>query len=139
MSNSNSNNDDSWIFLVIGAIVAAIAFVVWQFSTFFGFDITTGGTVFGRLVALVVLTGVAWKFGEDFDPVQLGNIWPILLALLWCCWWPALDFWASQQRPSFFNTEEVSIWWAAWYTKWGVFIAILGAGYTGKKLLQYDY
>ena len=33
---SNHNNDDSWIFLVVGAIVAAIAFVVWQFSTFFG-------------------------------------------------------------------------------------------------------
>ena len=136
---SNNNNDRSWVLLVIGAIVAAIAFVVWQFSTFFGLDISTGGAVFGRLVALVVLTGVAWKFGEDFDPIQLENIWPILLALLWCCWWPALDFWASQQRPSFFNPEEISIWWAAWYTKWGVFAAILGAGYTGKKLLLHDY
>ena len=136
---SNHNNDDSWIFLVIGAIVAAIAFVVWQFSTFFGLDISTGGAVFGRLVALVVVTGAAWKFGEDFDQIRLGNIWPILLALLWCCWWPALDFWAIQQRPSFFNPEEVSIWWAAWYTKWGVFAAILGAGYTGKKIFQNDY
>lgn len=136
---SNNNNDDSWILLVIGAIVAAIAFVVWQFSTFFGLDISTGGAVFGRLVALVVVAGAAWKFGEDFDPIRLGNIWPILLALLWCCWWPALDFWASQQRPSFFNSDEVSIWWAAWYTKWGVFAAILGVGYTGKKFLQHDY
>ena len=136
---SNNNNDDSWILLVIGAIVSAIAFVVWQFSTFFGLDISTGGAVFGRLVALVVVAGATWKFGEDFDPIQLGNTWPILLALLWCCWWPALDFWASQQRPSFFSPEEVSIWWAAWYTKWSVFAAILGVGYTGKKFLQPAY
>jgi hypothetical protein len=103
----------------VGTLVATIAFVVWQFSTFFGLDISTGGSVFGRLVAIVVATGAAWKFGEDFDPIRLGNIWPILLALLWCCWWPALDFWENQQQPSFMRTDEVSIWWDAWYRKWG--------------------
>lgn len=133
---SNNNNDDSWILLVIGAIVAAIAFVVWQFATFFGLDMSTGGAVFARLVALVVITGVSWKFGEAFSPIHLRNIWPILVALLWCCWWPALDFWASQQHPSFFNPEEVSVWWAAWYTKLGVLVVIIGAGYIGKKLFQ---
>lgn len=136
---SNNSNDESWILLVIGAIVVAIAFVLWKFSTFFGLDISTGGAVFGSLVALVVVTGVVWKFGEDFGPIRLGTIWPILLALLWCCWWPALDFWASQQGPSFFNPDDVSIWWAAWYTKWGVFVVILGVGYALKKFLQPDY
>lgn len=133
---NNDNNDSSWIILVFGAIVAAVAIIVWKFSTSFGLDISTGGTVFGRLVALVVVAWVSWKFGDDFDPVRPGNIWPILLALLWSCWWPALDFWEGQQRPIFLSPDEVSIWWATWYTKWGGFAAILGFGYLGKKLFQ---
>jgi hypothetical protein len=96
----------------------------------------------GRLVVLVVVAWMAWmswKFGDDFDPVRLGNIWPVLLALLWWCLWPALDFLAVQERPSFFNPDDVSIWWATWYTKWGGVAAILGFGYLGKKLFQNDY
>ena len=135
MSN-NSRSDDSWILLAIGGVVAVVAYIVWQFSTFLGLDMSSGASVFGRLVALVILAGVSWKFGDDFEPIRPGNIWPILLALLWSCWWPALDFWASKQFPSFFNSDEVSIWWDAWYTKWSVFAAIIGLGYLVKKMLD---
>jgi len=136
---NNDNTDNSWILLTIAAIVAAVAVTIWKFSTFFGFDMSTGGAVFGRLVVLVVVAWMSWKFGDDFDPVRLGNLWPVLLALLWWCLWPALDFLAAQERPSFFNPDDVSIWWATWYTKWGGVAAILGFGYLGKKLFQNDY
>jgi hypothetical protein len=134
MSN-NSRSDNSWIPLAIGSVVAIIAYIIWQFSTFFGLDMSSGASVFGRLVVLLILIGVSWKFGDDFEPIRPGNIWPILLALLWLCCWPALDFWASKQVPSFFNSEEVSIWWDAWYTKWGVFAALIGLGYWIKKMM----
>lgn len=135
MSN-NSRSDDSWILLAIGSVVAIIAYIIWQFSTFFGLDMSSGASVFGRLVVLFILVGVSWKFGDDFEPIRFGNIWPILLALLWSCCWPALDFWASKQFPSFLNSEEVSIWWDAWYTKWGVFAAFIGLGYLVKKTMN---
>lgn len=135
---SNKNNDGIWI-LVIGAIVVAIVFLVRLFATSFGLDASASVEVIVRHAALFVISGAAWKFGEDFDPIHPKNTWPILLALFWCCWWPALDYWASQQLPSFFKHEEISIWWAAWYTKWGFFAAIVGAGYAGKKLFQHDY
>jgi len=131
-----SRNNDDGIFVLLGilAIVGILAFVVWKFSSFFGFDMSTGGAVLIRLVCLAVLIGLCWKFGDDFEPIRLGNTWPILLAVLWFCWWPALDYWASQQRPAFFTQEEVNIWWAAWYTKAGGFFGITGLGFLAKKL-----
>ena len=55
---SNSSNGNRWIFLVLGAILAAFA-IVWKFSTFFGLDISTGGKVFGYLIILIIAAGVA--------------------------------------------------------------------------------
>lgn len=135
---SNNSSNDSAILLAI-ATVGGFAFIVWQFSTFVGLDMSSGGAVFLRLVVLVAMVVASWKFGDDFDPIRLGNIWPVLLAGLWCCWWPALDFWASQQRPAFFSTDVATIWWAAWYTKWLGAAAIIGLGYLGRQTLQNDY
>jgi hypothetical protein len=132
---SNSRSDDSWIILVIGSVVAIAAYIVWQFSTFFGLDMSSGGAVFLRLVLLVVLAGLCWKFGDDFE--LMGMIWPILLALLWSCWWPALDFWASKEISMVFRHEDAPIiWWDAWYTKWGIFGSIIGLGYLIKKMMD---
>jgi hypothetical protein len=132
--NSRNNNDDSWIILVIGGVVAIAAYVIWQFSTFFNLDISSGASVFGRLIGWVVLAGASWKFGDDIEQIRPGAIWPILLASFWACWWPALAHWASQVFP--FSSEVEAIWWNAWYFKWGVFVAILGLGYLIKKIID---
>jgi len=137
---SNNNNDDSAIFLAICAVVGGIAVVVWKFSTFFGLDMSSGGAVFLRLLILVGLVVASWKFGDDFEPIGLGYVWPILLAGLWCSWWPALDYWAIQQQRQVFSGSDVAtIWWAAWYTKWFGFVGIIGFGYLGRRALQNDY
>ncbi|VWC46165.1 hypothetical protein BAR24066_07381 [Burkholderia arboris] len=147
--NTNRRSDDSWIIFVIGGIVALFAYLVWQFSTLFGLDMSTGASVFFRLLFLAALVGGAWWFGNDFDIIKLSNIWPIVLALFWACWWPALDYWSSQtgvrfsalaydqSSPSLMDSDTV--WWAAWYTKGGIFAAILGLGYLGKRIFQSDY
>lgn len=130
MSN-NGNNDGLIVMLIVGAI-AVIALVVWEFSTFFGLDMETGGKVLFRLIVLAVLTALLWKLGEDFDPIQPGNTWPILVALFLACWWPALDYRASLQYPAFF-AEMPTVWWDAWYTKWGMSAAAIVLGYWFKN------
>lgn len=135
---SNNSSNDSAMLLAIAA-VGGLAFIVWQFSTFFGLDMPSGGAVFLRLLILVGLVAASWKFGDDYELIGLGNVWPILLAGLWCSWWPGLDYWASQQRPAFFGSDVATIWWAAWYTKWFGFVGIIGLGYLGRRALQNDY
>ncbi len=130
---TRSSSDDSWIVWVVIAILGVGAYVVWQFSTFFGLDINTGGSVLLRMVGLAGLIAGSWKLGDDIDLFRLGNVWPILLGLLWGCWWPALDYWAAQQMPSFLQ-EEATVWWDAWYTQWGVLVAIIGVGYLIRKI-----
>jgi len=136
----SSENDDSLVMLVIFGIAAFIMFCVWKFSTALNLDLSTGGSVIFRMVVVLGLTGISWKFGDDFWVIALENTWPILLALFWWSWWPALDFWSNPiplssefLPPGFDRIRETPIWWAAWYTKWGVSAFILGAGYLWNK------
>jgi hypothetical protein len=136
---SRNGNDDSWIAVAIVLVIAVCALAVWQFSTTFGLDMRTGASVLVGLVLLAVATGICWKFGDDFPlPVDLATVWPILLGLLWVCWWPALDYWAAQQYPSFFQSDVVDVWWSAWYTKLGGLIALIGGGF-GLKFWRREY
>ncbi len=146
---TNRRGDNSWIMVVIGAVVALFAYLVWQFSTLFGLDMGTGVTVFFRLLMLVAIVGAAWWFSNGYDIIRLGNIWPIVLALFWVCWWPALDYWSTGtglrfSAPAYGRASPGpisvdAVWWAAWYTKWGILVAILGLGYLWKKVFQSDY
>ncbi|KVQ69928.1 hypothetical protein [Burkholderia territorii] len=132
---SNRNNDDGIIPLVIILVGGGIAYAVWQFSTLFGLDMSTGASVMGRLVGVAILAVLAWKFGGGSDLIGLGNIWPILLGLVWVSWWPALDYWATNSEPNFSLTDEnMTVWFNAWYTELGVLIAFVSGGYLIKKL-----
>lgn len=131
---SKVDREDSWILFVIG--VALAAFIVWKFSPYLGLDMVTGGLVLARLAVLVVLTGLSWKLADDFPWLRPGAIWPLLLALLWLCWWPALDFWAAEDLPAVPVRDDDLPWWAAWYTKWGVLAGIAAGGYLARKLFD---
>jgi hypothetical protein len=134
--NRDSRADDSWIIFVLIGGAALVAFFVWQFSTTFGLDMSTGAAVFARLVGLAVLASVCFKFGEDVPLLSLSVVWPVLLGLLWASWWPALNFWSSQDFPSFYQSEDAIVWWNAWYTKWGVLALLIGGGFGVKKVVQ---
>jgi hypothetical protein len=133
---SKVDSEDGWILFVIG--VALAAFIVWKFSPYLGLDMATGGLVLARLAVLVVLTGLCWRLADDFPRLRPGAVWPILLALLWLCWWPALDFWAVKALPVSLLREGDFPWWASWYTKWGVLAGIAAWGYLTRKLFGRD-
>ena len=128
------DSEDSWLLFVV--MVALAAFVAWKFSTYLGLDMATGGQVLARLAVLVVLTGLSWKLRDDFPRLGPRAVWPLLLSLLWLCWWPALDFWAAKNLPASPLHEETQPWWAAWYTKWGVLLGIAALGHLGKKVFR---
>lgn len=124
----SKNNDDNLILIILLAVGGLIAYVVWQFATTFGLDMATAGTVLFRLLVLGVVTVLLWKFAE-YSPFELANTWPWLVGFLWVCWWPALDYWASQQALSFLADQVTLPWWDAWYSKAGGFGGLVGLCY----------
>ncbi|WZK83672.1 hypothetical protein AAEJ51_13415 [Xanthomonas oryzae pv. oryzicola] len=146
---NTNRSEDGWIIFAIGGVVALFACFVWKFSKIFGLDMNAGASVLFRLVLLAALVGCAWWFEGDFEIIELRKTWPIFLALFWACWWPALDYWSSQSGLGFIALAydqsspgligSNTFWWAAWYTKWGIFSAILGLGYLIKRIFQNDY
>lgn len=130
MSSNNNNDFILWVFV---GVAAMIAYAIWQFSSYFGLDMNTGFTVVCYMAGLGFLTYLSYS--SDYGTFEIGNTWPILLAALWLCWWPALDYRASLLAvPGYFDSGSVSIWWDAWYTKLGGLVGIAGAGYSIKKL-----
>jgi len=120
----SNRNDGDWALFVVILGGGFVLFCVWWFSTTFGLDMSTG----------------ALKFFDDYyDTFRFGNVWPVLLGLVWCAWWPALDYWAAHAgyRLSLYD-EDVTVWWNAWYTEFGVLVALIGGGFLAKKLVS-DY
>ena len=116
------NSDEGPLALAIVFTVLSLG-AVWMFSQFFGLDMPTGA---GVLLRLLLWAGVAfgcWYFRDDAPFLHPGKIWPLLLTSFVVCWWPALDFWASHHSPRLWATEEVELWWNAWYTKLAVVLA----------------
>lgn len=129
-----ADSEDSWILFVVG--VALAAFVCWKFSASFGLDRRAGGAVFSRLAVLAVATRLCWTLADEFRLLQPRNTWPLFLSLLWLCLWPALDFWAGDCRQASLQHEEACLWWAAWYTQWGLLVGIAAVGYLAKRMFR---
>lgn len=112
-----------------GPLALAIVFTalflgaVWMFSQFFGFDAPTSFSVVSRLLLLAGATFGCWYVGDDAPFLHLRKSWPLLVASFAVCWWPALDVWANHQYPRLWATDQVELWWNAWYTKLGVVLA----------------
>lgn len=137
MSNRN-DNDLALLLVILGG--GSILFCVWWFSTTFGLDMSTGGKVMGLLAIPIALGAASLKFFDDYyDMLRFGNVWPVLLGLVWLAWWPALDYWAAHAgyRLSLYD-EDVTVWYNAWYTEFGVLAALIGGSYFAKKLVS-DY
>jgi hypothetical protein len=126
MSRNNAGDGAGIVFLVCAGFVA---FGAWQFSTALGVDFATGLSVFWRCLVLTLTAVVAWWAGRELQVFSLGTIWPILLAMLTVCVWPAVDYHATQAFPTFYQSEDTTVWWDAWYTKLGCIVAALAGGY----------
>ncbi|QRR07706.1 hypothetical protein FPJ27_15755 [Burkholderia sp. MS455] len=135
--------DESGVVVLTTFIVLVIAGLMWKFSAALGVDFLAAVSIFLRVSALAISVAVAcWVFGR-LNISCIKYIGPIALALFWVCWWPALDFWATQSdvfralgsTSSDFNSSN-SIWWDAWYVKGGVFFALLGTGYSVRWLFR---
>lgn len=117
----------------LGMAVALSALVAWMLSATSGLNVPASGAVLARLVTLVVVTGLCWMLGGASPLIGLRSLSPILYALLWWCWWPALDLWTSKELFVLFHYEDISVWRGAWYTKWGGFAFVYFAGVMLKK------
>ena len=115
-----SNRDDGALLIVGGGVLGG-ALVVWQFSQLFNLDFATSGAVLGRAVLTVMVWGLAFWLLRP----PVSEVWPLVLASLWLCCWPALDYW-SDPAPSndIFKGFKEPAWYAMWYTKWGVLGAL---------------
>lgn len=137
---SNRNDNDLALLLVI-LIGGGIALAVWKFSTACGLDMNTGASVMLRLAIPIALGAGSLKFFDDYDTFRFGNVWPVLLGLVWVAWWPALDYWAAHAELGYslsLSDEGVTVWYNAWYTEFGVLVALIGGGYFARKLVS-DY
>lgn len=130
----SNNNKDNLIVLTAFAVVGVGALIVWKFSQFFGLDFQTGFEVLKRLLPVSIL----WAGIFYFMPISLKDVWPLALASIWWSFWPALDYWSGLTAPKDFVKYEIvePMWYAMWYTKWGVLVAIVGIGYAIRSWLN---
>ncbi len=130
---NRNHNSDAVLFIII-AIAAFIGFICWKFSQAMGLDIETGAKLFLGLIVVGGITTALLYFG------LFNAFWPVVLAVLWLFFWPALDYWSTEKVPYFaLNPHIEKAWWAAWYTKAGGLIILLGGGYLYKHLFESRY
>ena len=124
------DGEDRWILFVIG--VASAAFLACKFSGFFGLSRDVAGVVFSWMAVLAVLARLCSTLKFDFPRLRPEKTWPILLALLWMCWWPALDFWAGQSMAPTPGQAQAVPWWASGYVKWGGLVGFAALGHLAR-------
>ncbi|CAN7585175.1 hypothetical protein [Polaromonas sp. LjRoot131] len=129
------DGEDRWILFVIG--VAFATFLACKFSRYFGLSRDVAGVVFSWMAVLAVVTRLCSTLKGDFPRLRPSKTWPFLLALLWMCWWPALDFWAGQSMAPSPGQAQALPWWGPWYARWGVLAGIVALGSLARKILRH--
>lgn len=125
------DGEDRWILFVVG--IASAAFLACKFSGYFGLNRDVAGVVFSWLAVLAVLTRLCSALKGDLPRLRPGKTWPVLMGLLWMCWWPALDFWVGQNAASSPGHAQAVPWWATGYAKWGGLAGMVALGYLARK------
>ncbi len=121
-----NEQDDAVMFGVV-VVVAVIGFLLWTFSDLLGLDVATGTQLLLSLIVVaVVFIALTWWL----NIFEAADVAPAALAGVWFCCWPAMTYWAAALVPPFARSgADPTVWWNAWYTKWGVLAAILAVGY----------
>jgi hypothetical protein len=133
----SNESGDEWIFGVIvgSACVALVVFLMWKYD---GLEWEQRKAVLANMLLLAVPAGAMWWWADEYSIFRFTNTWPIALAALSLCWWPALDFWASPFPDAPYILDMNRVWWATWYAKAALLIGCLGIPYGIKKMLR-DY
>ena len=134
MSDKQSSNDATMALILVGCMIVFL--ILSAISAWAGLDISTTFKLivaFGIstviAVALVYAGHVDWHAPWAFfcDPVCVALLW---LSALWVFFWMALDYWATggfRQSEFSYLREFSTVWWNAWYFRWGVLIALIAA------------
>lgn len=125
METRNSNADP--VFFLIVAVVVAVAFGIYQLGAVLGLDFKTMLGVLLLSATVVALAGGCLYFGRDAEFVHISETWPLLLALEYMAWWPAMNVWAAGPLSSYMPDLYPAVWWNSWYTRVGVLAVCIGA------------
>ena len=118
---TNRSQDDSWIGILIFAVVGFIALGVWKFSQSIGVDFATGAEVLYKTIIYLIIFGGASYFLKD--TIGIKNTSLALFPFSIFCITPALDFKAMSGIPEFMSTTYVTIpWWGTNLGQFGIFI-----------------
>ncbi|MQQ99074.1 hypothetical protein [Glaciimonas soli] len=131
-SGNENGGNNSFVKVVIACVAAFMFFSVWQFSSWFGIDMPTGGEIIIGWIVTTVLAGAILRFGNKYKQIRFKKTWPIILALFWLFFWPALNFWSSKAGPGSVMSHDSSLeltslntqWFSTWYTKLGGLVII---------------
>lgn len=113
----SNNKSGDWILPTAIIVVCVVTFIIWEFAKTFGLDFATGKEVLKWLVPTTIIWLALWLFSA----VPFKETWPLALASIWFCWWPALDYWSEHSLTRSFVQYEVMepVWYTMWYSKWG--------------------
>lgn len=144
MSKTEKSEFQNLAITIIGVVLLASLMAI-PFSEEVGVAYKTSfQTLLGLNVVLcltLVLTGFEFIdnsiYRQQLGWCRIQNIWPILLSTAWICFSPTLDALEIQQLPIAIKIS--GFWWAAWYTKLGVGLFIIGAGYAINHFVKNIY
>jgi hypothetical protein len=131
-----SQQDESWIPVVIGFVAFFFAVVAWKISTALGADwAVTFKALIWSVVYIVGVGGVLWWLLRP----AIGVVVSGMLVAAWSNWWSVLESMAKNRSggggtilrddPFYFADSQQSFWWNDAWFKWGIevaFIIILG-------------
>ena len=137
---SNRNNSGLGL-LAVFAVTAVAALALWKAAGFMGLPFaTTAQVILTSAVAIGIYAFAIYASKkEEWNLPMRILLWPtvpLLVALLWFLWWPALDQWSMQalnhgpvQSADLFVAEEFGgpKWYAHWGTKLGGIVLCLSA------------
>lgn len=125
-----NNREATWIVVIVGLVV--LGFVKYV-ADLLNLPFWTATQCLASSVGVLLLAGASMTWFDDFAFARFTNVAPLLVALLWAAWWPALDawdtVWSAASPLDYTNAPFVvrgGAWWASEWTKWIPCFALAG-------------
>lgn len=129
------NDITRWILAGAVAVGLAIVLAILYVSRTTGLDFETTSLVLQRLAG-VTLCWICVFYFLGF--ASMSRAWPLVLASLWWCGWPALSYYsglAEAHMLAQFGTSE-PMWYARWLSRWGILCSIVIVPYSVESWLR---